>query len=533
MKKLNSGIAFAIVVLAATASVTVIGLDGPITTVNGGAIRGTPLTAGGAAFKGVPFAAPPVGSLRWREPQPVPKWQGVRDVTNFAAPCAQGATLRPDLAPVSSEDCLSLNVWTPSWPAAGRPLPVMVWIPGGGNFGGTSNVPASDGERLARHGVVVVTTNYRLSIFGFLAHPALSKESPHHVSGNYGLLDQIAALKWVQTNIRQFGGDPNNVTIFGESAGSFDVSFLIVSPLAKGLFQRAIAESGAVTTLGKALTLPQAEKRGEALTARLSPPADRPFQRLRETSVADIFKIEPPYLTAPPASLLATVDGYVFVEQPSESFAKGREQRVPLMIGSTARERVPGTTLPNDLAAAIRSAYGPLAQKALTLYGAEGTGRTDPRYGSPAEQWATDTSFRCSSVLEARWHAAADNATYQYEFDRVPKGREQVGATHASELPYVFGVFAGARQPAQYDATDQAVSETMQRYWTNFAKTGDPNGAGLTPWPKFDPQARRHLAFTDAGPVAREALRREFCDVYIEHVTGAGKDQAGIWVGEK
>jgi len=407
----------------------------------------------------------------------------------------------------------------------------MVWIHGGGNFAGTSNTPALDGEPLARHGVVVVTTNYRLSILGFLAHPALSKESPHHVSGNYALLDQIAALRWVQANIRQFGGDPGNVTIFGESAGSFDVSFLMVSPLAKGLFHRAIAQSGAVTTLGNALTLSQAEQGGAALMARLNLPPDRLLERLREMTPADIFKIEPPYLTSPPSSLLATVDGYVLREQPAESFAKGHVHHVPLMIGSTARERVPGTSLPNDLSAAIQSAYGSLASKAKALY--EPATAADPRYGTATEQWATDTSFRCSSVLEASWQAAAHNPTYEYEFDRVPKGREDVGATHASEVPYVFGVFAAARTPAEYDAADQAVSDTMQRYWTNFARTGDPNGPGLPPWPRFDPATRRHLAFTDSGAVARDALRRKFCDLYIEHVTGPGRNQPGIWVGKR
>ncbi|HEX2456987.1 MAG TPA: carboxylesterase/lipase family protein [Vicinamibacterales bacterium] len=513
----------------AVVGVTLAADDPPVASTTSGSIRGTALVGGGAAFKGVPFGQPPVGNLRWREPQPVPPWAGTRDATSFAPPCAQSGLMRAELASISSEDCLYLNVWTPSWPAASGALPVMVWIHGGGNFGGTSNTPALDGEQLARHGVVVVTTNYRLSILGFLAHPALSKESPHQVSGNYGLLDQIAALRWVQANIRQFGGNPGNVTIFGESAGSFDVSFLMVSPLAKGLFHRAIAQSGAVTTLGNALTLTQAEQSGAALMARLNPPADRVLERLREVPPADLFKIEPPYLTSPPPSLLATVDGRVLTEQPSQSFARGREHRVPLMIGSTARERIPGTTLPTDLAGGIRSAYGSLASKATTLYD-RASHADDPRYGTAAEQWATDTSFRCSSVLEASWHAAAHNRTYEYEFDRVPKGREESGATHASEVPYVFGTFAAARVPAEYGAADQAVSDTMQRYWTNFARTGDPNGTGLPAWPAFDPSARRHLAFTDAGAIARDALRREFCDVYIEHVTGPGRNQPGIWV---
>jgi para-nitrobenzyl esterase len=488
--------------------------------VTGGQVRGTVIADRGAVFKGIPFAQPPVGLMRWREPSPVVPWNGVRDASSFGPPCAQSGLLQPATAKISSEDCLYLNVWTPEWPPRSRKV-VMVWIPGGGNFGGTSNVPRFDGESLARQDVIIVTTNYRLSLLGFLAHPALTRESPHKASGNYGLLDQIAALRWVHDNIAQFGGDPAEVTIFGESAGSFDVSFLMTSPLARGLFKRAIAESGAVTTLGRARSLTEAERDGAQLMSRLNVSSAGDLGTLRKLPAPELFKIEPPYLTEPPASLLAVVDRYVLPKQPADAFASGQAHRTPLIIGNTARERVPGTTPPSDLAEAIKATYGSSAPRALALYATAGQQAlaADPSYGTPAEQWATDSSFRCSSELQALWHSAAGNDTYRYEFDRVPKGREKVGATHASELPYVFGVLVPGAQlaDAQYDRVDADVSLTVQRYWTNFAKTGDPNANGLARWAPYERTTRPYLAFTSAGPIARAGLRRQFCDVYIDH----------------
>ena len=521
--------ATAIVGVLAFVGVTLAAQDPPITSTITGSIRGTTLAAGGAVFKGIPFAQPPVGDLRWRDPRPLPSWAGTREATSFAPPCAQSAMLRPELARISSEDCLYLNVWTPSWPASGA-LPVMVWIPGGGNFGGTSNTPAMDGERLARHGVVVVTTNYRLSILGFLAHPALSKESAHEVSGNYGLLDRIAALRWVQANIRQFGGDPGNVTIFGESAGSFDVSFLMVSPLAKGLFHRAIAQSGAVTTLGSALTLTQAQQNGATMMARLNSAvrscartAARDPARRHLHGRAAIFDGAAAFPSCHcRRSRPAGAAGRIICQRTRASRAADDRQR-------RARART-GSTLPNDLAGAIRSSVRVARREGDdALQTGDWCARSALR--TLEEQWATDTSFRCSSVLQASWHAAANNPTYQYEFDRVPKGREPFGATHASELPYLFGTFRRCSRGRGVQRGRSGGVGHHQRYWTNFARTGDPNGSGLPAWPRFDPTARRHLAFRDSGPIARETLRREFCDVYIEHVTGPGRNQPGIWVG--
>jgi len=233
--------------------------SGPDVPVTGGTIRGSLASYGGAVFKGIPFAQPPTGELRWREPAPVKAWNGARDATAFGPPCMQGG-------PNSSEDCLYLNIWTSEWPAKTHRA-VMVWFHGGGNFAGAASDPIFDGESLARHGVLLVTAQYRLGVFGFFAHPELTRESPHHVSGNYGLLDQIAALRWVRDNIAKFGGDPGNVTIFGESAGSLDVNVLMATPLSSGLFRRVIGESGPVVNPPP---LAEAERKGEDLARRLT-----------------------------------------------------------------------------------------------------------------------------------------------------------------------------------------------------------------------------------------------------------------------
>ena len=494
----------------------------PVVNVTGGQVRGTTL-AGGAVFKGIPFAAPPTGERRWREPMPVKPWSGVRDATTFGAICPQAATpIVGDAIKTASEDCLFLNVWTAQWPAAGAARPVMVWIPGGGNFAGAASQAGYDGEPLAKRGVVVVTMNYRLGAFGFFSHPALTRESPRSVSGNQGILDQIAALRWVQENIARFGGDPRNVTIFGESAGSLDVSVLMTSPLSKGLFHRAIAESGAVVLVGEPSTLAEAEKRGQAAAARWKVPADASLETLRAVSTADVIAAQANLLGDGIANMFPnlgiTVDGYVFPRKPAQVFATGGQHRVPMLLGSNAREQVPGSVLAKDLPQAIADAYGPLAPRALKLY----IGAPDPVYGTPAEQWGTDTSFRCSTVAQAIWHSAAGQSTFEYEFTHVPPERAAVGAVHASELSHVFGTYAqglvGVGPPARATEADARLSDVMQRYWTNFAKTGDPNGPGLPVWPKFDPKSRGYVEFASSGAVAKQGLRRQYCDLFIENV---------------
>jgi len=496
--------------------------SGPIVAVSGGRIQGEMLSGGGAVFKGIPYAQAPVGPLRWREPLPVKPWPDLRAALSFGPACAQTPQLSPEVASTSKEDCLYLNVWTLAWPA-GSGKPVMVWIPGGGNFAGGASRPVHDSDSLARHGVVLVTLNYRLGVFGFFSHPQLTRESAHHASGNQGILDQIAALKWVRDNISRFGGDPGNVTIFGESAGSLDVSVLLTSPLSKGLFRRAIGESGAVILVGDPLTLAQAEQRGAAKAARWKLPAGASLNDMRAVAAVDVLNAEPNYLEAPPPNLGVTVDGYVFPTAPAKVFAAGQEHRVALLLGNNSRERAPGSVLPTDLKQAIAAQYGPLADRAWSLYAAA---TDDPDYGTPVQQWGTDSSFRCAAVKQLLWHAAAGNPTYEYEFARVPSGRESVGAVHASDLPYVFGTLdKGVPYPLPppipltiIGEVDWQVSKVMQQYWTNFAKTGNPNGDGLPAWPMFDASSRAYIQFLNEGPVAKEALRRPYCDVFTDNV---------------
>ena len=501
-------------------------ISGPIVKVTGGQVRGATLAKGGAVFKGIPYAAPPVRAFRWREPMPVRSWAGVRDATAFGPLCAQIQSAAPNAArssnaQLSQEDCLYLNVWTPELHSTSQ-KPVMVYIPGGANLGGGGSEATYDGESLARHGVVLVSLNYRVGPFGFFSHPALTRESPHHASGNQGILDQIAALKWVRDNAAKFGGDANNITVFGESAGSLDVSVLMTSPLSQGLFRRVIAQSGSVVELGDPLTLPQAEKRGEMTAANWKAPASASVEDLRAVPAADILKAEPDHfvafsITFPNAGI--TVDRYVLPQMPAAVFAQGKEHHVALLHGSNSRDRFPPVPSPRDLKKAIGEAYGPIAGRAEELY----IGGVDPLYGTPANQWAGDTSFRCAAVAQLAWHAAAGNPAYQYEFARVSPGREAYGAIHAAELPYVFGnldrpiVIPGL--PAQVaNAVDAQVSAAMQQYWTNFAKTGDPNGGRLPVWPKFDTSSRAYMQFLDTGPVAKEGLRRPYCDLFVENV---------------
>jgi para-nitrobenzyl esterase len=493
--------------------------SGPVVAVRSGQIQGVMLEKGGAAFKGIPYAQPPVGDLRWREPMPAKSWSGVRDASEFGAPCAQTAVFPFGLSDISKEDCLYLNVWTNEWPSR-SPKPVMVWMPGGGNFGGAASQPVYDGESLARRGIVLVSLNYRLGVFGFFSHPLLTRESPNHASRNQGILDQIAALKWVRDNIAVFGGNPSNVTIFGESAGSVDVSVLMTSPLSRGLFHRAIAESGTVTDLGlgEPLLLAQAEKRGQEFAGRWGLAANPSLADLRAVSAADILKAEPNYLQLLPPDLGVTIDNYVFSKKPAEVFAVGQEHSVPLLVGSNARERIPGTTPPTDFKKSIEDNYGPLAERALALYMANAD---DPMYGTSADQWVADIEFRCSAIAQLMWHAAAGNAAFEYEFARVPAGWESLGATHATELSYLFGTLDRGvfpqRRPSSVNAIDGQVSDVMQQYWTNFAKTGDPNDGRLPRWRKFDASSRAYIQLTETGPIPKEGLRRSYCDVFISN----------------
>ena len=476
----------------------------PVVSISTGQLRGSLTSNGGAVFKNIPFAQPPVGPLRWREPQPAKAWSGVRDATTMGPMCHQNDN--PQLP--HSEDCLQLNVWTPKSPMTST-VPVMVWVHGGGNTAGSGIEALFNGEVLASHGVVVVNVNYRLGVFGFFAHPGLTKESPHHASGNYGLTDQIMALRWVQENIAKFGGDPKNVTIFGESAGAGDVNALIASPLTKGLFVRVIAQSGPA---GAGLALAAAEKRGVDFAASLGFTGDDALAKLRGLPETELI------LKGARAGLGITVDGWALPEPATKTYAEGREQKVALLIGNNSQEMQPRGAA-GDIRQMISQRYGPLADRALAAYGVNGANdpQPDPENGTVMLQFTTDNSFRCGTVQELIWHTAAGNTGYEYQFSRTVHGQEALGAPHASEIPFIFGTLPVWQNMRKYNESDQQYAPQVQEYWTNFAKTGDPNGGKLVKWPKFDPAARAYMDFTDAGPVAKEGLRRQACDVFMEN----------------
>ncbi len=489
----------------------------PVVAVSTGQLRGGLTPDGVAVFKNIPFAQPPVGDLRWREPAPAKPWTGVRDATAFGPMCHQNDNRNLP----HSEDCLQLNVWTPAWPMKTR-VPVMVWVHGGGNSAGSGVEPLFNGETLARRGVVLVTINYRLGVFGFFAHPGLTQESPHHASGNYGLADQIMALRWVQENIARFGGNPANVTIFGESAGAADVNALIASPLTKGLFKRVIAESGPISAPPERA---DAEKRGEAFAAKLDAAGDQAVTKLRaipaEELMSKVGRGGGPGGGGTGPMLSIIVDGWVLPEATTKTFAEGREQKVGLMIGNNSQEIQGGRGASSsaDLRPMISQRYGPLADRAIAAYGLDGGSdpKPDPENGSVLAQWTTDNAFRCGTIQELSWHVTAKNTGYEYQFSRTVHGQEAQGAAHASEIPFIFGTLSVWQQMRHYDESDQKFAPLMQQYWINFAKTGDPNGGSLAKWPMFDPVRRAYLDFTDAGPVAKEGLRRQVCDLFMEN----------------
>ncbi len=433
------------------------------------------------AFKGIPYAAPPTGANRWRPPQPVASWSGVRAATEYGARCTQGGAGGPNAAAApSSEDCLYLNVWTDE---KAERLPVMVWFYGGGFFGGAGSEPRYAGDGLASKGAVVVTLNYRLGALGFLAHPELSAESEPRVSGNYGMQDAIAALQWVRRNIAAFGGDPNNVTIFGESAGANLVAALVASPRAEGLFHRTIAQSGGFMglRLARTGTLARAEEAGA--------------KALADAGIAGVAEAR----TKPAQEIFATirggnlvVDGYLIPEDLSLTFANGRQNAVDLLVGSNQDEGTffqrPGLTA-EQFTTQARQRFGVLADGFLKLFPA-------------ADDAAAGQAYLASFSAEAAWamrkfaelQAMRGNDAYVYYFTRVPptaparpspfgdyQGASR-GATHVAEIPYMFDNLADG---VPWTDVDRRLADTMSSYWVNFARTGDPNSAGLPAWPAY------------------------------------------------
>jgi para-nitrobenzyl esterase len=493
-----------------------------------GQLKGVARAGGGAEFLGIPYAQPPIGDLRWHEPLPAKPWQGVREATAFGAACAQ-----PDLgdwnrhdAETGKEDCLFLNVIAPQRPVT-KPLPVMFWIHGGANEGGTASSALYKDGTLVNHGVILVTVNYRLGIFGFLAHPELTAESAHHASGNYGLMDQVLALQWVRDNIAKFGGDVNNITVFGQSAGSMDASMLMTSPLAKELFRKAIGESGAAFT-APLLPLAAAERNGASLAQSLRAAAgEGQIKHLRTLSSADLLAALSKLHNYPRVG--PDIDGWVLRGQPAAVFATGAEAQIPMLYGTTTRE-FGGNQSADQLRATISVSAGEFAGKAIAAYGLAngGQGTTDPKYGSAADQWAADMIFRCPAFTQGAWHAAAHNATYEYEFNHAIPGQEAQGAVHSADLPYVFGFFPKTGNIAgSFTDLDKKLADLMETYWTNFAKSSNPNGQGLPNWPQQDDKGT-YIQFQQDGTVQTAAgLRSAQCSIYRELMTArAGGNQA-------
>ncbi len=479
-----------------------------IVSVTGGHVQG--VSADGiTSFKGIPFAAPPIGSLRWRDPRPVRPWKGIKEADHFAPVCMQdpGFFFKPSgLTPTISEDCLYLNVWTPARSARER-LPVMVWIYGGGFDGGATGVPVYDGARLASKGVVLVSIAYRTGAFGFLADPELSAESPHHVSGNYGLLDMIAGLKWVQANIARFGGDPARVTIFGESAGGDAIGMLAQSPLAKGLFQRAIAESGSSFFLlpdENSVDLQTAEAAGQRFLAKLG-----------VSSIAAARSLDAQVLLKAQGLSVMGGDGFqplVVASDlfPGDGFRSYRTRRfndTPILIGSNADEGslfVPAYTSPSRFEEQVRAQFGPFAMRVLAVY---------PHATDSQSSRAAIDLFRDTEMVWEAWtwtklqSEDGQGKAYLYYFDRRSP-QAPLGPTHGAEVGYVFGTLAAlglqTRLTGPPGPADVALSEQIQSYWVNFAKTGNPNGPGLPQWPAFSPASQRAMyldAHSHPGPV--------------------------------
>ncbi len=471
-------------------------------------------------FKGIPYAAPPVGPLRWKAPQPAPPWTGVRRAVDYPPRCMQGHIFNDmvfnDEGP--SEDCLYLNLWMPANPPQAK-LPVMVWIHGGGFVAGSSSEPRQDAGNLSKKGVMVVSFNYRLGVFGFFAHPELTKESEHKASGNYGLLDQVAALDWIKKNIATFGGDPDNVTIFGESAGSFSVSALMASPLARGLFHRAIGESGAFfgTTL-PAKSRVEAEKVGVKFaesafgTASLEALRAKPAQEVLEAA-----------LKQPREYFSPDIDGYFLPADCRSIYSAGKQSHIPLLAGWNKDEGSFQSFFANDEStvenyiARAKTRFGSNAEAFLKLYPAA----TDAQAKRAAQDLAGDqfVAYSTWKWLEMQLKTG-ESPVFRYEFDQTlpPPADATPGteptAPHASEIEFVFRVLSSKHLP--WRPEDWRVSELMSSYWTNFAKTGDPNGPGLPRWPAYnsrDGYQVMHLGANPGSAPDKHRGRYEFLDL--------------------
>jgi para-nitrobenzyl esterase len=485
----------------------------PVAKIDTGALQGT--TSGGViAFKGVPYAAAPVGALRWRAPQPAVRWTGARDASTMGADCVQGRMPGSPEPTAQSENCLFANVWRPADAKAGAKLPVMVWIHGGAFVNGGSSSPETWGDAMAQRGLVFVTFNYRLGRFGFFGHPALGAEHPNEATGNYGLMDQMAALAWVRRNIAAFGGDSKNITVVGGSAGGISINLLLGAPKAEGLFDKAVIQSGAgrrfltperrlsqdlpgrlsATSIGLAFAkrLGVEGQDATALAALRALPADKIAANLSMATL--VFQGEGALYSGP------VVDGKLIVETPEETFAHGRQHKVPVIVGATTADLsldfTPSAEAAyarfGDDAAAARAAYDPdskLVLKALN------------------QAIGGDRNMIEPARFVARAVAAKGAPVYEYRFSYIAPAAlagSPYGANHSTEVAYVFDRLAPVYGAAT-TAADQAVAGKLADYWANFARKGDPNGPGLPTWPRYDAKGDRLLDVRSDGSFVGEA----------------------------
>ena len=467
------------------------------------------LVDGGFVFRGVPYAAPPVGPNRWRAPAAAPSWNGVRDASRFGPSCPQEPMGWNNVdAERASEDCLSLNIWTPRLGEhdgeAG--LPVMVWLHGGGFAGGSGGNNFSDGTKLMHHGVIVVTINYRVGVMGFLAHPDLARETAEGSTGNYGLMDQVAAFRWVQDNIGRFGGNPANVTAFGQSAGAIAASWLITSDSARGLFHRAILQSGSAFGAG-VITLSRAK--AEEVGAQFGA-----ISQLRKLSTKELMKRWQDFEAQAPHEHVADaiLDGRLFRKQPAKALLEGAGKNVGVIAGSNSQE-FPADAEVEPLRDYVTKSFGDEAAQALAYYFPNGAARpADPLLGNAGTQMVDDITFRCPSILAAR---TAD-AAWIYQFEQPRSGELVTG--HSHELVYVFGNW-GPEWPLKQPMSpaELALLDQMQSYWANFARTGDPNGPHLPAWHRYNRGDDSYAAISAARTAALAHLREDICPLYVSH----------------
>lgn len=494
-------------------------------------------------FKGIPFAAPPVGNLRWKAPQPVQKWEGVRKATEYGPNPMQEA-LFGDMnfgTKVNSEDCLYLNIWTPA-KTMKEHLPVLIYFNGGGLMAGSGSEPRYAGEAMARKGIISITANYREGIFGFFAHPQLSKETSYKGSGNYGFMDQVAAIQWVKDNIEAFGGDPNRITIVGESAGSMSVSALMASPLCQGLFAQAMGSSGSVMGFNKVLTLKEAEQKGVELAKQIG---KKNIKDLRALPAEELMK-----LAAVKAVPTYNIDGYFLTEQPTETFAKGNQTKVSLLVGGNNQEMSPWALLAGkqptveNLKAGAKAMFGDNVDEAFRLYGINSDKDV---LEQPGINLASDLFLDYSTWKWGNMHKlTSGQPVYRYRYchprpamaikgkvaglaggvvdakEGQPQMPQDKGAVHSADIEYAMGTLPTNRV-YDWQPEDYMVSDIFSQYYVNFVKTGNPNGLGLVEWPTTNGKAVAPVLQIDVNTTVKAdeqmEKRYDFIDKIVSRIS--------------